>query len=426
MTDSYFDWVRTLFDPARIHEKPEALRGIRVLDLSMLIFGPATADFLGELGAEVIKVELPGRGDTTRILGPPAFFWKNVPVTLFGMNHSKYHVGIDMHRPEGQELIRRLAARADVLIEGFAPGYLDSLGIGYRQLSELNPRLIYVACSTYGQFGPGAPAQPAEHDLLDQALSGLLHITGDPAGPPMRVGSWIGAYAQAAWGCLALLGALHWREGLRGRADDRRLGRGRAHALPRVHGAPLPHHGPGAPPHRAVRAGRLPVHLRPRQGRLRLHRGLHGCELPGVLPHHGRPGLAQDPRFDSTLKRATMENEAALLEEIERWSRNFTAEEILEQVLADPGPGVVVFGPVNPPSRTLAETHWWERGCLRIVDDPLFGRLLLQMPVWRMTRTPPRLNWACRPAGYHNGHVYQKHFGLGPGRLAELKAQGIL
>ena len=103
MTDSYFKWAAKLFDPARIHEKLEALDGIRVLDFSVLIFGPATADFLGELGAEVIRVELPGQGDVIRILGSSSFFWKNVSIAFFGMNHSKYHVGIDMHKREGRD-----------------------------------------------------------------------------------------------------------------------------------------------------------------------------------------------------------------------------------------------------------------------------------------------------------------------------------
>lgn len=155
MTDSYFKWAAKLFDPARIHEKPEALHGIRVLDLSMLIFGPATADFLGELGAEVIRVELPGQGDVIRILGSSSFFWKNVSIAFFGMNHSKYHVGIDMHKPEGRDLIRKLAARSDILIENFKAGTLaEKFGVGYRQLREVNPRLIYVANTGFGQWGP--------------------------------------------------------------------------------------------------------------------------------------------------------------------------------------------------------------------------------------------------------------------------------
>ena len=105
--ERFTEWGARLFDPAGRHAKPEALRGIRVLDLSVIIFGPATADFLGELGAEVIKVEMPGQGDVTRILGHGGCWWKGVSVAFFPQNHGKYHVGIDMHHAEGQALIRQ-------------------------------------------------------------------------------------------------------------------------------------------------------------------------------------------------------------------------------------------------------------------------------------------------------------------------------
>lgn len=140
----------------------------------------------------------------------------------------------------------------------------------------------------------------------------------------------------------------------------------------------------------------------------------------------GRPELAKDPRFSTTIQRTTLENEIALRDEIAAWSAQYTANQILDKVLADPGPGIVVFGPMNPPTRTLTEAHWWERGCFKRVTDPVYGELLLQMPAWRMTRTPPRLKWPCRPAGYHNGHVLQKYFGYGPRRLAELARDGIV
>ena len=115
--ESYFDWTARLFDRARIFQKPEALRGIRVLDMSLIIFGPATADYLGELGAEVIRVEMPRTGDVMRIVAPEGFYWKNVSPAFFAQNHSKYHVAIDVHRPEGQELIKQLAAKGFVKYE---------------------------------------------------------------------------------------------------------------------------------------------------------------------------------------------------------------------------------------------------------------------------------------------------------------------
>jgi len=94
--------------------------------------------------------------------------------------------------------------------------------------------------------------------------------------------------------------------------------------------------------------------------------------------------------------------------------------------MADPGPGVVVFGRVETPVEVRSRENWWERGCFQRFSDPVYGDLTLQMPVWRMTETPPRIRWACRPTGYHNGYVYQKYLGLGPRRLAELKDGGVL
>jgi crotonobetainyl-CoA:carnitine CoA-transferase CaiB-like acyl-CoA transferase len=140
----------------------------------------------------------------------------------------------------------------------------------------------------------------------------------------------------------------------------------------------------------------------------------------------GRPELARDPRFLTTLDRTRPENRAALRDEIARWSAGLTASEILARVLADPGPGVVVFGPVNRPTATLREDHWWARGCFGRIDDPVYGPLTLAMPAWRMTRTPPRLKVAARPPGYHNEQVYARYCGFGPEQIRDLRSRGII
>lgn len=423
---SWYDWIKAEEDPARASEKPEALDDLLVLDLSRQHYGALlTGTYLAELGAEVIKVE-PPEGDPARQWGPADATVNGDGLAFLTEARNRYFVTLNIESEEGRSLLWGLAARADVLVEGFAPGYLDSLGLGYRQLSELNPRLIYVACSTYGQFGPEAHGQAAEYDLTDQALSGLLYITGDPEKNPMRVGSWISAYAQAAWASLAALAALRWRE---------TSGRGQmidvsgAEALMRyLEYTVLFYHTAGQV---RQRTGLYEIAVFPYTF-VRVKDGFAYIgaytdpNFQALCRIMGRPELAQDPRFNSTVKRATLANQPELRAEIERWSVNFIAEEILEKVLADPGPGVVVFGPVNLPTQTLAEANWWERGCFKRVEDPIYGEMLLQMPVWRMTRTPPRFKWPCRPVGYHNGHVYQKFFGLGPGRLAELKDQGVL
>ncbi|MBI4562627.1 MAG: CoA transferase, partial [Candidatus Rokubacteria bacterium] len=419
----WHDWIRGEEDPARASEKPEALDDLVVLDISQGHYGAfLTGTYLAELGAEVIKVEPPG-GDPVRRWGPAD---AANGLAFVAEARNKYCVTLSLDKRSGRALLKGLAARADVLIEGFAPGYLDRLGLGFRQLSNLNPRLIYVACSAYGHFGPDAAGQPGEYDLTDQALSGLLHVTGDPDGPPIRVGSWIGAYAQAAWAAMAILAAVHWREASnRGQMIDV----SGAEALLRyMEYTVLLYHATGQVRERMglYELAVFPyTFVRVRDGYAFIA-GYTDANFQAICRVMGRPELARDPRFNTTLQRTRLENEVSLREEIEKWSMTLTAEEILERVLADPGPGTIVFGRMNPPTKVLEESNWWERGCFRTIEDPVYGQLLLQMPAWRMTRTPPRVKWPCRPLGYHNAHVYGRYFGFGAGRLAELKRQGVL
>jgi crotonobetainyl-CoA:carnitine CoA-transferase CaiB-like acyl-CoA transferase len=139
-----------------------------------------------------------------------------------------------------------------------------------------------------------------------------------------------------------------------------------------------------------------------------------------------RLDLPMDPRFATTSARVQPENARALRAEIETWSAHLTSDEILAKIMADSGPGLVVFGRVESPQEVLSRENWWERGGFQKISDPVYGDLTVQMPVWRMTGTPPRLRWPCRPAGHHNGHIFQKYLGWGPGRLAALRTQGIL
>jgi crotonobetainyl-CoA:carnitine CoA-transferase CaiB-like acyl-CoA transferase len=430
-TSSWAEWARAAEDPRRASEKPEALEGLLVLDCAVGHYGGhVLGGFLGELGAEVVKLEPPG-GDPARAWGPPDAEVRGEGLAHLAEGRNRAYATLDLAHPEGQALFRGLAARADVVIEGFVPGQMDAWGIGYRQLAPLNARLVYVALSTHGQFGPRAAGSGPEYDLIDQALSGLAYITGEPGDDraeavPTRVGSWISAYAQAAWAGIATLAALHWRES---------SGRGQmidvagAEALMRyLEYTLLLYHASGEV---RERLGVMDIAVSvytfvPVRDGWAFIAGYTDPNFGAICRIMGRPELAQDPRFRTTLDRTKPENRAALREEIARWSVRHTASEILAKVLADPGPGVVVFGPVNHPTQTLAEAHWWERGAFARVDDPVYGPLTLAAPAWRMTRTPPRLKEPGRPAGYHNTHVYAKHLGLGPSSLAGLRKRGII
>src|SRR5262245_49265984 len=176
------DWVRAAEDPRHAADRPESLEGLLVLDCSIANYGGhVLAGFLGELGAEVVKLEPPG-GDPGRAWGPADASIGGEGLAYLAEGRNRYYATLNLSSAEGQEIFHQLATRADVVIEGFPPGQMDAWGIGYRQLGPLNPRVIYVALSTHGQFGPRSEGSGPAYDLIDQALSGLVYIPADPEG----------------------------------------------------------------------------------------------------------------------------------------------------------------------------------------------------------------------------------------------------
>jgi len=427
------DWIQQADDPHGAFAKPEALDDLLVLDMSQeSVAGMVCTSFLAELGAEVLKVEPPG-GDPARAWGPPDCSHGDEGLAYLAEGRNKYYITLNLEATVGREIFLRLARRADVVIEAYAPGQMDAWGIGYRQLSLENPRLIYVAISANGHYGPRASAPMREHDLSSQAASGLTFITGEPdsddpdrAGVPTKAGPWLAGYAGGAWAAFALLGALHHRhETGRGQMIDVTPAEGLMRYLEYTL---LWYHIDGKV---RERIGHYDLAVFPYTF-IRVKDGwafIAGYTDPNfhaLCRIMERPDLPQDPRFSTVSTRVQPENERMLREQIESWSIQRTSDEILEEVMADPGPGVVVFGRVESPAEVLSRENWWERGCFHKFSDPVYGDLTLQMPVWRMTETPPRIRWVCRPTGYHTGYIYQKYLGLGPRRLAELREQGVI
>ncbi|GGN00817.1 CoA transferase [Thermus composti] len=185
----------------------EPLAGIQVLDLSRVLAGPLCTLILADLGAEVIKVEPPW-GDETRGWGPP--FVEGESAYFLAVNRGKKSVALDLKRPEGQEAVRRLAQRADVLVENFKTGDLRRYGLDYESLRALNPRLVYLSITGFGHTGPRA--QEPGYDAALQGYTGIMSVTGEPEGPPMKVGvAWIDVMT-GMMGALAVLAALWERE----------------------------------------------------------------------------------------------------------------------------------------------------------------------------------------------------------------------
>ncbi len=180
---------------------PKPLEGLRVLDMTRVLAGPYCTMMLGDMGADVVKVERPGAGDDTRGYGPP--FIRGESAYFMSVNRNKRSLTLDLKRPEGLELLRKLLERADVLVENFRPGTMAAFGSGYEQAKQRNPRLVYCSISGYGHTGP--KSELPGYDLIIQGEGGIASLTGDPDGPPFKVGT---SQADIVSGLLALQGIL--------------------------------------------------------------------------------------------------------------------------------------------------------------------------------------------------------------------------
>lgn len=428
------EWVRRGTAPADVAAKPEALDHLRVLDISRGSFGALfCSSLLAEFGAEVIRLE-PPEGDPARRWSPNALAVEGTGLAYLVEGRNKFSATCALDREEGRALFRRLVGRADVVIEAFRPGQLDAWGIGYRQCVTEHPGLVWVALATHGQFGPRAPRSIPDYDVTNQALSGVVFATGempsgDRPGPwevPTKIGAWMGWYVAGAWAAFAALLALRHR---------RRTGRGQlvdvsgAEGLMRLTNYNLVWHAMYAK--QLFRVGNVDLGIYPygivrTRGGYAFLAGFSDVNFKALCAIMERSDLLEDPRFRTFLDRAKLPNMIPLKAEIERWSSQFTAAEILAKVQAYRGAGIVATAKANTPREVLGEDHWWERGALQLVEDPVYGRLLLQAPPLHMTETPPRIKWACRPVGADTEFIYGKYLGLGPERLVELRVLGAI
>jgi crotonobetainyl-CoA:carnitine CoA-transferase CaiB-like acyl-CoA transferase len=421
MKESFFDWTAKLFDRSRISGKPEALEGIRVLDLSLIIFGPATADYLGELGAEVIRVEMPGMGDVMRIVAPEGQFWKNVSPAFFAQNHSKYHVAIDLHKPRGQELVRQLVAKSDILVENYRGGTLErKWGIGYRQLREINPRLIYVANTGFGQWGPFI--RRASYDGLAQAVSGFTAVSGFPGRPPLKIGIYIGDYFGACLSALGVLAALHHRD---------RTGRGQflevsqCEALLRAMDwtwvyASLSGKGRSQYGNRDPSVSPSGIYAC-RDGFVALVAGSDE-EFRGLCRAMERDDLLTDSRFATRMDRVEESHAEALGGQIEAWIRGMSRAEV--EALAERH-GFAAAG-VATARDHYSNPHLRARGSVWEMEDPVYGTMVEHGPAPKLSATPLRFKWAAKPVGFHNEDVFGRLLGLSPDQIAELEKQRVI
>ena len=419
--DDYFRWAGGAFDRSRVFDKPEALKGIRVVELCTLILGPATPDFLGEFGAEVIKVELPGPGDTMRYVAPNAWYWRNLCLGFATQNHNKYHVAIDVHHAEGKELFEKLVQKSDVVVENVRPGTMDRWGLGYRQLSALNPRLIYLAATGFGQWGPFSVGR-ASYDLLAQAASGLGAITGFPGRSPMKSGIYMGDYFGALMNATAILAALHSRE---------RTGVGQFIEFAQCEGLLRALDWTwvyqGLTGQERGRYGNRDVAISPsdifpcKDGLVAIAAG-RDEEFAGLCKAMKTPALARDKRFRTLKDRLKDAHNEALNKIIADWARTKTVKE-LDALGARFG---FAAAPVQNAKDHMEDDHLRARGAVWEYEDPLYGPMVEYGPAPKLSASPGRFKWGAKPVGFHNEYVFRTLLGLTSRNLRGLEEKKVI
>ena len=351
-----------------------ALSDIRVVELGQLIAGPFCGQLLGDMGADVIKVEPPGAGDPMRQWGrgPEKLWWE-----VIGRN--KTSVTADLRRPEGQQIARDLAARADILIENFKPGTLEKWGLAPADLHALNPRLVIVRISGFGQTGPYAAR--AGFGGIGEAMGGWRHIVGDPDRPPARMGVSIGDTLAATYACMGALAALHARERTgRGQIIDMAL----YEAVLQVMESLIPEYdvnGEVRGRSGAILPGIAPSNVYPcADGELMI--GANKDELFNRLADAmGKPELATDPRYATHVARG--EHQAELDDCIADWTRAQTVAAVERKMLDASIPA----GRVYTAPDILVDPHIAEREAVVSVSTER-GEVRMQSSFPKFSDTP--------------------------------------
>jgi len=419
--EDYLAWTNKEFDKSKIFSKPEALRGIRILELSTLILGPAVPDYLGEFGAEVIKVELPGGGDTMRSVTPYGTFWKNASLGQLPQNHNKYHLALDVRTSTGAEVFRRLALRSDVVVENLRAGTMDRWGIGYKQLREVNPGIIYIALNGFGQWG-GYSEGRASYDAVAQTVSGLLATTGFPGRLPLKAGVFIGDYFGALMGALSVLAALHYRDRTgKGQFIEYSQGEGLMRALD---WSWLYYY---LEKYNRPRTGNRDLAICPsdvfqcRDGLVAVAAGSDE-EFRGLCQAMGKPELAENPSFSQILNRLKDQNATALLAIIRDWAKGKTVAEV-DQLGCEYG---FASTPILNAKDQYESPHFRARAAMFEYEDAILGKMVEVGSPAKLNKTPGRLKWANKPVGLDNEFVLRKFLGLRTYQIHALAEKKII
>ena len=390
------------------------LVGIRVLDFTHALAGPFGTMILADLGAEVINIQRVEDTDETRGNGP---FVNGRSTYRFSIERGKKGIQLDLKKPEGRELALHLAERCDVLTENFSPGTMDRLGLGYEEVSARNPRIIYASCSGFGQTGPYASRGAV--DVIAQAMSGLMSITGDPKGGPMRVGASIGDTLGGTYMSIGVISALYEREqsGVGQRLDVSMV----ESVFYNLENAIIRHSATGEVPGRIGTRHPLitPFQAFQTADGWMVVAGVRDWEAFCVVID--REELAADPRYQAGDGRTTHHAELEPLL-IEAFLEKTTKEwlDLLE--------GICLANPVNSIPDAINDPHMRARGAVieMAVPGPEDIKVLLPNSPVHLSRTSPKVENPAPSVGEHTRLVLKTILDMSPDEIARLEEAGVI
>ncbi len=391
------------------------LAGIRVVDLTRVLAGPFATQNLGDLGAEIWKIEPPGIGDETRRFPP---FVGGESHYFLGVNRNKKSLVVDLRDERGKEILRRLVVRADILVENYRPGVMDRLGLGYAALSALNPRLIYCAISGFGLTGP--LRDKPSFDIVTQAMTGALSVNGERGRMPVKLGIPLGDMVGGVFGPIAILAALHERSRTgRGRLIDISLHDGLIGML--GYFAQLAFiTGEDPPPMGSSHPNIVPYGAFPAADGAIIIAVLSEPFWAKLCDALGRPDLASDPRFASpALRRDRRDEVEALIADI---TRTRTVAEWQERLTAADVPNAPVLGV----TAALAHPHAQAREMVVEAEHAALGPIRVVGRPVKFPGAPQRPVTAPPSFGQHTAAVLRDELGYGEDEIAALREAGII
>lgn len=394
------------------------LAGIRVLDIATFVAAPFCGTILGEFGAEVIKIEQPGEGDSLRRFGTMT----EAGDTLVWLSEArnKKSVTLDLRTPEGADLFRKLVARSDVVLENFRPGTLEKWGLGYDALAAINPTLVMLRVSAYGQTGP--MRDKPGFARIAHAFSGLAYLSGEPGRPPVVPGSTsLADYMSGLFGAVGVLIALRHAEQT---GEGQSIDIGLYESIFRVLDELAPAFARSG--YQRERMGPDTVNIVPhshyetRDGAWVALACSNDRMWERLTKAMGRPELAQDPRYARPKARDDHRLEVNAL--VAAWVGSLDAVEVLKACEANEAPVSKLLSIAD----IFENAQYAARGNLRTIMDPRIGPLTVPGPLPHMSRTPPELHSAGPALGSANVEILGELLGLTTDALTDLKHRGVI